>query len=329
VAVSIHRSTQPIALVTVAAIDEAARILAPVATRTPLVPAPWLAEATGAEVRLKCENLQRTGAFKFRGAFTMISRLSDSERARGVVCYSAGNHAQAVALSAALLGVRAVVVMPTNVVGAKRAGVEHWGAEVRLAGTTGMERQQEAERIAREQALTLIPPFADPDIIAGQGTVARELLEDWPEVEAVLVPTAGGGLLGGVATWIKQRAPGCRVVGVEPAGAGPMGRSLEAGHPVTIDRADTIADGLRIEYVSELTFAHARSCVDEIVRVTDDEIRYAMLQLLTAGKLVAEPAGAAPVAALLAGRWKPEGRRTAAILSGGNADPRLLAELLG
>jgi threonine dehydratase len=317
------------ALVTAAAIDDAARILAPVAARTPLLPAPWLAVMAGADVRLKCENLQRTGAFKFRGAYTMISRLSDTRRSRGVACYSAGNHAQAVALSAALLGSRAVVVMPTNVVPAKRRGVEQWGAEVVLAGTTGMERQLEAERIARDRALALIPPFADADVIAGQGTVARELVDEWPEVEAVLVPTAGGGLLGGVATWIKHRAPGCRVVGVEPAGAGPMGRSLEAGHPVTIDRADTIADGLRIEYVSELTFAHARAFVDEMVQVTDDEIRRAMLELMTAAKLVVEPAGAATVAALLAGRWKPEGRRTAAILSGGNADPRLLAELLG
>jgi threonine dehydratase len=315
-------------LVTASEIEEAARILAPVAIHTPLVPAPWLELAARGDLRLKCENLQRTGAFKFRGAYTMISRLTEAERSRGVVCYSAGNHAQAVALSAHLLGMRAVVVMPTAVVEVKRTGVEQWGAEVVLAGTTGRERQLEAERIAAERGLVLIPPFAHRDIIAGQGTVGREVLADWPEVEAVLVPTAGGGLLGGVAGWIKRRAPRCRIVGVEPEQAGPMGRSLEAGRAVTIDRADTLADGLRIEYVSDITFAHARAFVDDMVRVSEDAIRHAMKLLMTAGKLVVEPAGAVTVAAVLAGRWRPDGRRTALVLSGGNADPAILAELL-
>jgi threonine dehydratase len=218
--------------------------------------------------------------------------------------------------------------MPTAVVEVKRTGVEQWGAEVVLAGTTGRERQLEAERIAAERGLVLIPPFAHRDIIAGQGTVGREVLADWPEVEAVLVPTAGGGLLGGVAGWIKRRAPRCRIVGVEPEQAGPMGRSLEAGRAVTIDRADTLADGLRIEYVSDITFAHARAFVDDMVRVSEDAIRHAMKLLMTAGKLVVEPAGAVTVAAVLAGRWRPDGRRTALVLSGGNADPAILAELL-
>lgn len=315
-------------LIPAAAIEAAARVLAGTAVRTPLVPAAWLGEGLGCEVRLKCENLQHVGAFKTRGAYTMVSRLTDAQRHKGIITYSSGNHAQATAFAARRFGVPAVVVMPTTAPAVKVDGARRLGAEIVFEGTTSLERQARADAIAAERGLTMIPPFDHPDIIAGQGTVGLEILQDWPEADAVLVPVGGGGLLSGIATWVKHTRPSCAVIGVEPRGADAMRRSLEAGERVTLERTDTIADGLAPVCPGQLTFAHAAARVDEVVTVSDDAIRDATVQLLTRARLVVEFSGAATVAALRSGAWQPDGRRTVAVLSGGNLDADRVAALL-
>jgi threonine ammonia-lyase medium form len=310
-------------------IEDAHRALAGVAERTPLIHAQWLSEELGGSVRLKCENLQRGGAFKIRGAYTAIARLSDADRARGVIAYSSGNHAQGVALAARLFGIRAVVVMPTTAPGVKREGARRLGAEVVLEGTTSVERQRRAESIAAEQGLSIVPAFDHPDIIAGQGTTAIEILEDWPDVEMVLVPIGGGGLISGIAAYVKQTRPEVRVIGVEPKTADAMKQSLAAGEPITIPPARTIADGLMPVRPGDLTFAHAREYVDDIVNVDDDAILDATRRLLRESKLIVEFSGAATVAALLSRAFDARGSQVAAVLSGGNLDPLRALELLG
>lgn len=306
-----------------AAIEAAARGLPDTVVRTPLLPAPWLGGAEDADVRLKCENLQRAGAFKIRGAYTMISALDGSARRRGVITYSSGNHAQAVALAARLFDAPARVVMPTTAPDVKVEGTRRLGADVVFEGTTSIERRRRAEAIAEERGLTIVPPFDHPDIIAGQGTTGREILQDWPDVEAVLVPIGGGGLLSGIAAWIKRKRPDCRIIGVEPENADAMRRSVEAGDRVTLDRTDTVADGLAPVRPGRLTLEHARELVDAFVTVPDDAILEATRRLLHDGKLVVEFSGAATVAALLSRRWRPDGRSTVAVLSGGNLSARL------
>jgi threonine dehydratase len=314
-------------MVTRQSIIEAAAALRGVAVDTPLLWAPWLGEAVGGEVRLKCENLQRAGAFKIRGAYTMVSRLRPEERQRGVIAYSSGNHAQGAALAARLFGIRAVVVMPTTAPAVKVEGARRLGAEVILEGTTSTERQKRAEMEAARQGLTVVPAFDHPDIIAGQGTTGLEILTQWPEVETVVVPIGGGGLIAGVAAWIKQAGSSCRVIGVEPENADAMHRSRAAGAPVTIESRPTIADGLMPVRPGDLTFRHVQRFVDDVVLVSDDAIRDATLRLLSTAKLVVEFSGAATVAALLSGRV-PAGGRIAAVLSGGNIDPRRALQLL-
>jgi threonine dehydratase len=317
------------ALVPLAEIQRAARDLEGVIVHTPLLPATWLAERVGADVRLKCENLQAAGAFKIRGAYTALSRLAPDARARGVIAYSSGNHAQGVALAARLFGVRAVVVMPTTAPAVKVDGARRLGAEVVLEGTTSIHRQQRAEAIAAAEGLTIIPAFDHPDIVAGQGTVGLELLEQWPEVETVVVQIGGGGLIAGVAAAIRAVRPSVRIIGVEPRAADAMKRSVAAGHPVTIEPARTIADGLMPVRPGDLTLAHVQRYVDDIVLVDDAAILEATRLLLQRSKLVVEFSGAAAVAALLSGAVDPAGGRTAAVLSGGNLDPRRALELLG
>lgn len=307
-------------------IDRAAAALAGVTVRTPLLPCDWLSTQIGTEVRLKCENLQRAGAFKIRGAYTALERLPADARARGVIAYSSGNHAQGVALAASLFGVRVVVVMPTTAPEIKLEGARRLGAEVVLEGTTSIERQARAESIAAEQGLTIIPAFDHTDIIAGQGTVGREILEDWPDVDVIVVPIGGGGLISGIAAYVKQTTSHVRVIGVEPDTADAMRRSLDAGEPVTIPPARTVADGLMPVRPGDLTFAHTRAFVDDVVRVDDASIMDAARRLMQGSKLVVEFSGAATVAALLSGAIAVEGARVAAVLSGGNIDPaRLLA----
>ncbi len=305
-------------LVTRESIAAAAQTLQGVVVRTPLLPAPWLDAELGGEVRFKCENLQRAGAFKIRGAYTLVARLSQPDRARGVITYSSGNHGQGVALAAQLFGVHAVVVMPTTAPAIKVEGAKSFGAEVILEGTSSTDRKVRAEAEAQRRGLTIVPPFDHPDIIAGQGTVGLEVLEDWPDVENVLVPIGGGGLASGVAAWVKQVKPACRVIGVEPVAADAMKRSKQAGHPVTIDFKPTIADGLMPVRPGDLTYEHVRAFVDDIVLVTDDEILDATTRLLRRAKLVVEFSGAATAAAVFSG--KAPARRTVAVLSGGNLD---------
>jgi threonine dehydratase len=316
-------------LVGSASILDAARALEGVAVRTPLLPAPWLSDRIGAEVRLKCENLQRAGAFKVRGAYTALARMPAAARERGVIAFSSGNHAQGVALAAKLFGVRAVVVMPTTAPPVKVEGARRLGAEIILEGTTSVERQRRAEAEAAERGLTIVPAFDDPDIIAGQGTVGVEISEQWPDVEAVLVPVGGGGLVSGIAAWLRHALPTVRIIGVEPENAPAMALSVNAGEPVTIQSRPTVADGLMPVRPGDLNFAHVRAFVDDVVLVSDDAIVEASRLLLAQSKLVVEFSGAATVAALLSGAWQPAGRRTVTVLSGGNMDFARALPLLG
>ncbi|MFQ5536990.1 MAG: threonine/serine dehydratase [Gemmatimonadota bacterium] len=314
-------------LVGLTEIEAAARRLAGVAIRTPLLPADAVSEAADAEVRLKCENLQRAGSFKIRGAFNFVSQLSDEQTANGIITYSSGNHAQAVALAGRLRGIRAVVVMPTDAPAVKRHGAERLGAEIHFAGTTSVERMEKAQELAEAQGLAMVPPFDHRHIIAGQGTVGLEIAREWEDVDVVLAPIGGGGLLSGIAAAVKRLLPQVRVVGVEPEGAASMRAALDAGAPTLLGEVDTIADGLKPVIAGELTFEHVRSLVDDVVTVDDDTIRRAAALLVGRQKLVVEYSGAATTAALLAGRGGAAGKRVAAVVSGGNLDPSLLAQL--
>jgi threonine dehydratase len=310
-------------------VREAARRIAGVVARTPLLSAPDLSAEVGGEVRLKAESLQRIGAFKARGANNFVLQLSEAELSRGVITYSSGNHGQAVALAAGLRGARAVVVMPTTAPQVKQAGAKGLGAEVILEGTTSLERKVRAEKIAGEQGLVMVPPFDHPWIIAGQGTVGLEIVEEWPEVDTVVIPVGGGGLAAGVAAAVRRVKPDAFIVGVEPEGAASMRAALDAGQPVSLKSVDTIADGLAPVRTGELTFQHMRDLADEVVTVSDADIREAARFLLQRQKLVVEFSGAAAVAAIRSGKVQARGRRVAAVLSGGNLDPSLMKELAG
>ena len=314
-------------LVTLADIEAAARVLAPVAVRTPLLPADAISDRAGAPVRIKPETLQRGGAFKFRGAYNFLSRMDPAARARGVVAPSSGNHAQAVALAAKLFGVSATVVMPTTVTAAKRDGAERLGARIVLAGKTTADRMAKAEALVREEGSMLVPPYDHPWIIAGQGTVGLEIADDMPNVEAVLVPVGGGGFSAGLATAIKLRLPTARVIGVEPAGAPKLSRARAAGKPVKLEHSAGLADGLLAVEIGHLAFAHHRQYIDDVVLVDDSALRGAMRLLLDRMKLVVEPSGAITVAALMQGVFKPRGA-TVAVLSGGNIEWDGLRDLL-
>jgi threonine dehydratase len=315
-------------LVTLGDLEAAARRLAPVAVRTPLLPADVLTDQVGAPIWIKPEMLQRGGAFKFRGAYNFLAQLDPAERARGVVAPSSGNHAQAVALAAKLFRVPATVVMPTTVTPAKRSGAERLGARIELAGTTTYDRLTRAEELVRDEGLTLVPPYDDQRIIAGQGTVGLEIAADLPNVETVLVPVGGGGFSAGVAAAIKQRLPRARVIGVEPSGAPKLTRARAAGRPVKLEHSGGLADGLLAVEIGTVTFAHHERFLDDVVLVDDSALRGAMRLLLDRMKLVVEPSGAITVAALLEKVVVPTGP-TVAILSGGNIEWSGLRGLLG
>jgi len=313
-------------IVSAAAIDAAARALEGVAVRTPLLPAPFLGE----DVWLKPEMLQRGGAFKLRGAYNFLSNLDPAVRRRGVVAPSSGNHAQAVALAARLLGAPAIVVMPTTVTAAKRAGAERLGARVELAGTTTQDRMDRALEIAASEGATLVPPYDDPLIIAGQGTVGLEIVQDLPNVATVVVPVGGGGLSAGVAAAVKLHRPNARVVGVEPTGAPKLSRAREFGSPTRLDRTASIADGLLAVEIGHLTFAHHQRYIDDVVLVDDAAMRRAMRALIDRAKLVAEPSGAITVAAIQEKLVKSGGSGpTVLVLSGGNIEWEGLAATMG
>jgi threonine dehydratase len=302
-------------------------LVAPHVHRTPLLGSRTLSDETGFDVRLKAELFQRTGSYKIRGPLVKLSRLTQEERDRGVVCSSAGNHAQGVALAAARLGVRAVVCMAENATPSKIAATKSYGAEVVLEGSIWDDADRKARELVASEGLTYVHPFDDVDLISGQGTVGVEILEDWPEVEVVVVPIGGGGLISGISAAVKQERPEVRLVGVESADGPAMKASVEAGELVTLEHCDTIIDGLRVKRVGELTFDLVQRYVDEIVAVPDETIFENVLWTMARTKLVVEGAAAAPVAAIRAGLVDaPPGTRVVCVLSGGNID---LAQLSG
>ncbi|MTD12839.1 threonine ammonia-lyase [Nakamurella sp. YIM 132087] len=309
--------------VDVAQVREAAQRLDGVVRRTPMESSRPLAALVDGPVYLKCENLQRTGSFKIRGAYTRISRLTDEERAAGVVAASAGNHAQGVALAASLLGIEATVFMPVGASIAKLSATRAYGATVHLVGETLEESLVEARAFAARTGAVLVHPFDHPDVLRGQGTVGLEILEQVPDVATVVVATGGGGLISGIAAVIKELRPDVRVVGVQAEQAAAWPGSLAEGKPVRLQRMSTLADGIAVGEPTALTYSHVSTLVDEIVTVSENQLSRAMLLCMERAKLVVEPSGAASVAAIMAdpARFAPP---VVAVLSGGNIDPLVL-----
>ena len=307
-------------------IRAAAAALRGVAVRTPLLRDDIVSATAGVPVWLKPECLQRSGTFKFRGAYTFLSRLEPAVRARGVIAPSSGNHAQGVAMAASVFGVPATVVMPETATDAKRTGAQRLGANVILHGTTSHERTELAHSIAERDGLTIVHPYNDNAVIAGQGTVGTEIIEDLPDVESVLVQVGGGGLLAGIAVAIKALSPSTRVIGIEPERTPKLSRARDAGKPVKLEHQQGLADGLLVAEIGEIPFQHHQAYVDEVVSVGDSDIVRAMRHLLDRGKLVVEPSGAITVAALMTGAIKPRGP-TVAVLSGGNIEWPALVKL--
>ncbi|GGL61965.1 serine/threonine dehydratase [Streptomyces fumigatiscleroticus] len=307
--------------------DAAVRIKG-VAHRTPVLRSRTLDALVGAETFVKCENFQRVGAFKFRGAYNAASRLTPGQIARGLAAYSSGNHAQAVALAARELGTTAVILMPEDTPRAKVEATLGYGAEVVTYDRYTGDRVAIGEALAAERGLALIPPYEHPHVIAGQGTAALELIEEVGELDALVVPVGGGGLIAGSATAAKGLLPGIRVIGVEPEAGDDTKRSLRASRRISVPVPRTIADGQAADIPGELTFSLNRKLVDEIVLVGEDEIRDAMRTAFERMKIVTEPSGATPLAALLAGRVDAVPRRVGVIVSGGNIGAGRFAELL-
>jgi threonine dehydratase len=316
-------------MLTLEDVREAAQRIDGVAHRTPVITSRTLNERVGAEVFLKAENLQRIGAFKFRGAFNAISRLSPEQLARGVAAYSSGNHAQAVALAASMAGTKAVILMPEDAPPTKVAATKGYGAEVVTYDRYTGDRTALATALAEERGVALIPPYDHYDVMAGQGTVALELIEEVGQLGALLAPIGGGGLIAGCATAAVALSPGIRVIGVEPAAGDDTARSLAAGERVEIGVPRTIADGQAIPIPGELTFEINRRLLAGVELVSDDEIRAAMVFAFERLKLVLEPSGACALAALLAGRIEDLPDRVGVVLSGGNVGLERFLELLG
>jgi threonine dehydratase len=312
-------------LVTLDEIRAARERIRPIAKVTPLID---VSDLAGRPLWLKCESLQPGGAFKIRGAYNMVAQLSAGERRRGVITYSSGNHGQAVALAARTLGAPSVVVMPTTAPEIKVEGAKAFGAEVLFAGTTTIHRRAKAEEVAAERGLTMVPPFDHEWIIAGQGSLGLEILDQRPDAATILVPIGGGGLISGVAAAVKQSKPAVSVVGIEPSGAASMKNAVDAGEVRTLEGAKSIADGLMAVRPGDLNFAHVRQFVDRIDTVEDAAIASAVRWLFLRAKIVAEPSGAATVAAALGGSASYRGP-VVAIVSGGNLDPALLHTYLG
>jgi threonine dehydratase len=317
-------AVEPVRLADVQAADA---LLEGVVRRTPMETCRPLRDLVGGPVSLKCENLQRAGSFKIRGAYTRMSRLSDSERARGVVAASAGNHAQGVALAAQMLGLSVTVFMPEGAALPKVSATKGYGAQVRLGGATLGDALVLAQAFAEETGAVLIHPYDHPDVVAGQGTVGLEILRQLPDVRTIVVCTGGGGLLAGIATAVKATDPTVRIVGAQAAQAAAYPPSLAAHTPVTLPHMDTIADGIAVPRPGDVPFAIVSELVDDIVTVTDKDISRAQLMLVERAKLVVEPAGAAAAAAVLADptAFEPP---VVVVLSGGNIDPLLLLRVL-
>jgi threonine dehydratase len=314
--------------VSYADVAAAAECLAGLAHRTPALTSATANERTGAEVFFKCENLQRMGAFKFRGAYNAMSQLPIDERKRGVVAYSSGNHAQAVALAGKLLGIHATIVMPADAPTVKIEATRGYGAEVVLYDRRETTREEVAGKIARERGLTMIPPFDHPQVIAGQGTAAKELIEDSGPLDYLFVPCSGGGLIAGCAVAASHLAPGCKVIGVEPEAGDDATRSFKTKTLQTCHNPDTIADGARTHALGQLTFPLVLRYVHDMVTVSDPELVRAMLFLWERMKIVVEPTGALGASGLFERGLPVAGKRVGVILSGGNVDLKLFARLL-
>ncbi|MFF2372512.1 threonine ammonia-lyase [Agromyces sp. NPDC058110] len=316
---------------TLADFERARDVVAAVVQRTPMESSRYLADHLGVPVHLKCENLQRTGSYKLRGAYNRLSALSPEERARGVVAASAGNHAQGVAFAARELGIKATIFMPVGVALPKLDATRAYGADVVLHGDSVGETLEAASAFAADTGAVVIPPFDHADVIAGQGTLGLEVLDEVPDAATIVVPIGGGGLAAGVASAVKQRASlegrTVRVIGVQAENASPFVPSLAQGHAVQVPVVPTIADGIAVYTPGELTLEIIRETVDEVVTVSDDDIARALLVLLERAKLVVEPAGAVSVAALMSGRIRSDGP-VVALLSGGNIDPLLMQRVI-
>jgi threonine dehydratase len=317
-------------MVTVENVRLARQRLQGVAVRTPIVKYPQPVD--GRTLYLKPENLQPIGSFKLRGAYNKIASLSDAERCRGVIAYSSGNHAQGVAYAARALGVKATIVMPNNAPKNKRAGTEALGAEIVTVGPASSERKAKAEELARERGLSIVPPYNDENIIAGAASVGMEILEDFPDVEVILVPVGGGGLISGISTAVKLTRPDVQVIGVEPELANDAQQSLKSGCILELSAQEvsrTIADGLRTQSIGEINFEHIRRYVNAIVAVSENEILEAMRRLILTAKLTVEPSGAVSTAAFMFHALQlPRAERTVAVISGGSVEAELLARVL-
>jgi threonine dehydratase len=310
--------------VTYADVAAAHERVRPHATRTPVLSSAAIDAATGAKVFFKCENLQNMGAFKFRGAYNALSQL---HKPRGVIAFSSGNHAQAVALAGRMLGIQTVIVMPADAPKVKLQGTRGYGAEV-ITFEKGTDREALTRRIAEERGLSLIPPFNHPHVVAGQGTAAKELLEETGPLDLLLVPVGGGGLISGCAIAAKHLAPGCRVIGVEPANGNDVTLSFQQKRIVKIDVPDTIADGARTQAPGDITFPLILQNVDDMLTVTDDELLRAMFTLWERLKTIVEPTGALAACALFERKLSASGRRVGVVLSGGNVDLQWAAAAL-
>ena len=313
--------------ITLGMILEARERLKPVVRKTDMIKSRQLEQLTGAEIYLKAECLQHTGSFKLRGAYNMISQLSPEQKACGVIASSAGNHAQGVALAAQMYGVKATIVMPAGAPLAKVAATRDLGAEVVLHGAVYDDAFNKAMEIQQETGATFVHPFNDPMVIAGQGSVAVEILDVLPDVDQIVVPIGGGGLISGVAIAAKMLRPSVKIIGVQASGAPSMAQSLSEGHPVQLASASTVADGIAVKKPGDLTYDIVSKYVDEVVTVDEDEIAAAILTLLEKCKIVAEGAGAVPVAALLHGKFKPQGK-VCCVVSGGNIDVNTLQRIV-
>ncbi len=309
-------------------VQRAAARIAGVAHRTPVMTSSAANEMTGAQLFFKCENFQRTGAFKFRGAYNAVSQLTTEQRTKGVVAFSSGNHAQAIALSARLLSVKAVIVMPTDAPAAKLAATRGYGGEVVLYDRYSEDREAIGRRLAETRGLTLIPPYDHPHVMAGQGTAALELIEDDGPFDLLVAPLGGGGLLSGCATAVKAMLPQCSIIGVEPAAGDDGRRSLRSGAIVHIETPATIADGAQTQHLGSFTFPVLRRCVDDVLTVSDAELVEAMGFFASRMKIVVEPTACLAAAAVFGGALDLRGKRVGIILSGGNVDLARFASLI-
>src|SRR5207249_2482324 len=328
-----HSIEKALRIVSLAEIKEAQARLRGIAVRTEVLQSDLPQDGSAnlnRKLYFKLENLQPIGSFKLRGAYDKIASLSDEERHRGIISYSSGNHAQGVAYAARALGVKALIVMPNNAPAIKREATASLGAEIVVVGPASSERQAKAEELAAQHGYVIVPPYNDEKIIAGQGTMGLEILEDLPEVETVLIPVGGGGMISGVATAIKLSKPSVKIIGAEPALAADAQASLRSGkivHLTADEVTRTVADGLRTQSIGPINFEHMLRYVDDIVTVSEDEIREAMRRLAANSKTVAEPSGAVAVAAFLFHRNElPRTKVNVAIISGGNIEPQMLAD---